>query len=179
MANTMEISLDRGIDGEQLDLLVDSDGDFAPFASVLKLRISEKVHFMHLFTAIGQYCDIAHTVHFDLPKGTDFTDGLLHDTNRYTPFPSIRHIQFTNCASLYEEQLDCMVKHPLLAQIEDFEIVSCPNISEDFLLDLRNEVGDKLKWSSLIPFHPSENHDSNNEDTEHYYPPPDSPQFDF
>ncbi|TDL20749.1 hypothetical protein BD410DRAFT_790397 [Rickenella mellea] len=146
-ATTVDISLDNVVKGPQFDYLKTADGDFFPFGTVIVLRISRWIYMPSLFSAIGQYCNIAHTVRFDIPLGRHFTDGI-HDEIVCTPFPSIRHIEFHNCDSLYEEQVQFMVKHPLFAQVENFNLVSCHHVSEDFLLDLRNEIGERVKWAA-------------------------------
>ncbi|TDL14661.1 hypothetical protein BD410DRAFT_809564 [Rickenella mellea] len=145
-AAAVEISLDNDGGGPQFDYLQTSDGDFFPFGTIIVIHISKCINVLELCSAIGQYYEIAHTIHFDVPLEMHFTAGI-HDNVECTPFPSIRNIEFHNCNLLCEEHIKFMLEHSLFAEVEDFKLASCSKISEDFLLDCRDEFGEKIQWT--------------------------------
>ncbi|TDL15801.1 hypothetical protein BD410DRAFT_84826 [Rickenella mellea] len=145
-AVTVEISLDNVGGGPQLDYLKTANAEFFPFGTIILLHVSRWIYIPDLFMAIGRSCEIVHTVHFDVPHGVHFTDGF-HDQFDHSPFRSIRHVVFHKCDSLREEQVKFMLKHSLFAEVADFKLVSCPKITEDFLLDCRDEFGEKIQWT--------------------------------
>ncbi|TDL16283.1 hypothetical protein BD410DRAFT_844557 [Rickenella mellea] len=71
-------------------------------------------------------------------------DHVPNELPTWSHFPSLRHIQFRHCV-IPEEIVEDMVRSILAHEdFESIEIISPQKISEKFLFDLQDEVGERL-----------------------------------
>ncbi|TDL21217.1 hypothetical protein BD410DRAFT_804406 [Rickenella mellea] len=139
------VHIDRlaiSIEGEMQDysgLLFDALSHLWP--STLELSI---------YSNLPDSCDVVKTVHFDAPMGKGPSWCLL-DNVHWERIRSLDNLRFTNCDGFTESEVETLTTKLLPTEAENamrsLEIISCKLISEDFLLGLHDEVGDRLKWT--------------------------------
>ncbi|TDL21490.1 hypothetical protein BD410DRAFT_804159 [Rickenella mellea] len=100
-----------------------------------------------ILTGIVERCQIAHTVHFDGPTVSFIKSG----STDWRRFASLRHVRFKSCDHLTEPEVDDLARNLMCgkaegAGLQTLEIFSCRMISEEFLVELGDAVGPKLKW---------------------------------
>ncbi|TDL21504.1 hypothetical protein BD410DRAFT_293912 [Rickenella mellea] len=100
-----------------------------------------------LLTELVEGCQIAHTIHLEVP---DVSLIRLQSTN-WSHFSSLRHLRFKGCDNLTEPEVDELVRNLMCGNAEgmglqSLEIFSCEKISEEFLVELGDNVGPKLTW---------------------------------
>ncbi|TDL19272.1 hypothetical protein BD410DRAFT_900311 [Rickenella mellea] len=142
------------INSERLDkFLYTSRHWFFPYSPAIKLHISTGVDVIGILHELVKGCDIIRTVHFDTPMGRDLdmlTARRLPDSD-WERIRCLDHLRFINCDGFSESALGAFANKFLRGRAENglhcLEIISCKKISEDFLLELEDEFGDRLKWS--------------------------------
>ncbi|TDL21210.1 hypothetical protein BD410DRAFT_840679 [Rickenella mellea] len=148
--STVELSIDS-IGPEKF--LVDAGGESFLFGSAIKLQIPRAFDVMTTLMNILRNCDIVETVHFDTPLAKGPTAWrrrqLRHDD--WERIGSLDNLRFMNCDGFTESDITTLARNTLLPEAEQglqsLEIISCKLISEDFLLGLHDDVGDRLKWT--------------------------------
>ncbi|TDL13679.1 hypothetical protein BD410DRAFT_797560 [Rickenella mellea] len=66
---------------------------------------------------------------------------------KWPHFPSLRHLQFYDCI-MEEENVEPMARGLLGCEdLESLEFISCRKISQDFLENLQDELGEGLSWT--------------------------------
>ncbi|TDL26948.1 hypothetical protein BD410DRAFT_476926 [Rickenella mellea] len=95
-------------------------------------------------------CKIAETVRVQAPDGLFFaSEGEPEDWECYS---SLRTLQFIGCRELYESELKEFADHLISPEdgrgLLSLEVYSCRGISNDFLEDLEETVGKKLRWTA-------------------------------
>ncbi|TDL24401.1 hypothetical protein BD410DRAFT_120140 [Rickenella mellea] len=72
----------------------------------------------------------------------------------WTWYAGLRNLRLKNCERLYEWHVQAfaekLTSFPEGNGLKSLEIISCRNISEDYLMDLREEMGDKLRLSWVL-----------------------------
>ncbi|TDL21183.1 hypothetical protein BD410DRAFT_899016 [Rickenella mellea] len=125
------------------------DGTVTPYGSEIRICIAESTDIVQLLAKLVQQCSIARSVCIEAPASY-FSTYYLGGGN-WTWFSSLRYIRFHNCGGLTEEQVKPFAISLLADEagmnLQSLEFTSCGNISEDFLLNLSDIVGQKLKWS--------------------------------
>ncbi|TDL13574.1 hypothetical protein BD410DRAFT_399419 [Rickenella mellea] len=133
--------------------LVNSKKEFFPYASTVKLQTPHAIDVMRTLMDLVRNCDIVKTVHFDTPMA----NGLWRQRQLYNgdweQLRSLDHLRFTYCDDFEDSDLEGFTTKLLHTSaesgIQSLEISSCKMSSEDFLLGLHDEVGDRLKWTWL------------------------------
>ncbi|TDL19275.1 hypothetical protein BD410DRAFT_805878 [Rickenella mellea] len=124
-----------------------------PYGSTIKLTTSKPINVLETLADLDKSCDIVRTVHFDASsKDAMFGTRMpKFGVKVWRRLRSLSHLRFKNFDSLNEQVFEEFTKGLLLTKeesgLQSLEILSCKNMSEDFLLDLRDEVGDRLKWT--------------------------------
>ncbi|TDL22451.1 hypothetical protein BD410DRAFT_898365 [Rickenella mellea] len=133
------------------------NGEIFPYGSVINVRILGVEHptlYTRLYpfgflTELVQGCNIAHTIHVEA-RYTSFVS--QYDTSeRWKYFANLRHLRFTHCDRLAEWEIKALVENLMINKepgkgLLSLEVINCPGISENFLLDLKDEVGSRLRW---------------------------------
>ncbi|TDL19276.1 hypothetical protein BD410DRAFT_443672 [Rickenella mellea] len=135
-----------------LNFLVGSDGKAKIRGPTMRYRITCHADLMDL-SGLLEMCDTLHTLHVDIQHANPDLSRLSHFlAGDRQHLGSLRHLRFENCELFPEYQVEKLVRSLLRAGVGDglqsLEIVSSKTISEDFLLGLGEEVGDRLKWTS-------------------------------
>ncbi|TDL18044.1 hypothetical protein BD410DRAFT_513226 [Rickenella mellea] len=129
----------------------------APFMSVRLSRCMDNYHVWESFDLLTRLLEFhrltSRTIHIDSPLAT-FID--QRDANKsaaekpWTYYSSLRHLQLKNCDQLCEWQLQAFADKLVLPEegkgLQSLVIITCRGISEDFLLELRETMGNKLRW---------------------------------
>ncbi|TDL16269.1 hypothetical protein BD410DRAFT_642824 [Rickenella mellea] len=127
--------------GDPHDYLKDSP---FPYGSTMRLQIGLPCHLPFLLRRLLQNCKILHTVEFEM-------SAFALESNAWPEWPqlpSLRHLRFHGYALLEERRVETMARGLFTREdFESLEIISCHQISEKFLLNLQDEVGERLKWS--------------------------------
>ncbi|TDL27991.1 hypothetical protein BD410DRAFT_338666 [Rickenella mellea] len=122
--------------------------DLFPHGSTTRLQwqIGHYCSVPKILDELLKNCEILTSVQFEMSSFTLDTNGWPNPSH----FPSLSHIRFHNCDALVESHVETMARNLLTPEVDnDFrslEIVSCRQISEEFLEDLRDEVGERLTW---------------------------------
>ncbi|TDL21215.1 hypothetical protein BD410DRAFT_308218 [Rickenella mellea] len=131
--------------------LFNSHGFFFPYGSTITLRVPQSFDVMWTLADILRTCDILKTVHFDKVGGPLEWHSRPLDDGDWECLRSLDHLRFTNCDKFSESEIEALATRlfqtPPEIDLQSLEITSCKMISEDFLLGLQDEVGDRLKWS--------------------------------
>ncbi len=73
------------------------------------------------------------------------------DNDDWERIRSLDQLRFVNCDAFTEHEIEALTTKLLPNDagngVQSLEIISCKMISEDFLLGLQEEVGDRLKWT--------------------------------
>ncbi|TDL21188.1 hypothetical protein BD410DRAFT_899020 [Rickenella mellea] len=145
-ASRLDTSLEN-VDEVPINYLINSEGKLLIFSTLMVFRINQELDIPRLIRTISESCDIAHTIYFDTPVAYHFCTHWPFNPKGWSPVTSICHLQFLNCVTLDENSVDVMAKHPVFAGIQKLEILHCSHVSEEYLLELQDEVGEKLKWT--------------------------------
>ncbi|TDL21213.1 hypothetical protein BD410DRAFT_840682 [Rickenella mellea] len=148
--STVELSIHSS--RPEMFLYNSTDGYF-PYGSAIKLHTPQMIDVMVALADLLQSCDIVKTVHFDAPMGSGPLQwrwrGL--DSDDWERIRSLDHLRFMNCDQFTESDVEALARNILQTEVESriqsLEINSCKLVSEDFLLGLHDEVGDRLKWT--------------------------------
>ncbi|TDL21168.1 hypothetical protein BD410DRAFT_829169 [Rickenella mellea] len=127
-----------------------SQGKFFPYGCTIRIHFYPCTGGSNFYCGIPdilneivEHCDIARSVLLDFPSSDDGMDQL-------TCISPIRHLHLRNCDKLGERGVDELARTLLSAEedkgLESLEIITCKGISEDFLLNLQDEVGPGLTW---------------------------------
>ncbi|TDL15802.1 hypothetical protein BD410DRAFT_84897 [Rickenella mellea] len=126
-------------------LLYNSNLHSFPYGSSIRLDIGQTCNILLILKDVLQYCSILHSIRIEAPLA--FADGGCVPPEG----SSLRHLRFENCDSILEKDVAFFVKEFLSPDSEiglrSLEFVSCKRISEDFLLEMQDEVGNGLKWT--------------------------------
>ncbi|TDL19252.1 hypothetical protein BD410DRAFT_443088 [Rickenella mellea] len=145
--SAVDISLEN--EDTHIQCLYDCKRQLFPYGSAIRLRISRECDLLEILAELVRRCDIARSVHLDGASGY-FDAYSLHMCN-WRDFKSLRHLRFQNCRQIFEEDVKAIASNLFLEDedvgLQSLEFISCKNISEDFLLNLNNDVGGRLKWS--------------------------------
>ncbi|TDL21174.1 hypothetical protein BD410DRAFT_840649 [Rickenella mellea] len=132
-----------------MEALYYARGELFPYGSTIRLHISTSCDLLEILAGLVRRCNIARCVHFNAPLGYFSANEI--ETCNWWDFASLRHLRFENCDRLCEEDVKIMASNLLLDEadvgLQSLEFISCKNISEDFLLNLGDEVGERLIWS--------------------------------
>ncbi|TDL21199.1 hypothetical protein BD410DRAFT_307904 [Rickenella mellea] len=148
--STLELSI---YSIEPVGFFFNSEHEMFPFASVIKLHVPHAIDVMMTLVNLMRHCDIVKTVHFDTPmaNGLSAWSHGLRNNDDWERIRSLDHLRFTNCdeftASDVEALTTILLPNEAENGLQSLEIISCKWISEDFLLALHDEVGDRLKWT--------------------------------
>ncbi|TDL21201.1 hypothetical protein BD410DRAFT_899027 [Rickenella mellea] len=131
------------------------EGNFLfPYGPEIKLQTPQSIDVMStLADLIGSSDDIVKTVHFDTPMAKGPLEWRHHrlNDNHWKRIRSLDHLRFMNCNLFTEPDIESITTKLLRNKpgngLQSMEIISCKMISEDFLLGLHDEVGDRLKWT--------------------------------
>ncbi|TDL14689.1 hypothetical protein BD410DRAFT_902939 [Rickenella mellea] len=131
-------------------------GDLFPYGSIINVRILgvyRPPYYTYkpfpFLTGLVRGCEIAHTIHIEADD-TAFIS--LRDTpDQWTYFTNLRHLRFTRCDRLAEWEIRALVENLMINAapgmgLQSLEVIKCPGISEDVLLELKDKVGSKLRW---------------------------------
>ncbi|TDL15741.1 hypothetical protein BD410DRAFT_796138 [Rickenella mellea] len=120
-----------------------------PYGSTVRLQIECVCTLPELLKGLLKNCKILRSVQFEKSNFNRITHGYIPPT--WSDFPSFRHIRFHDCVMSDEKHVGAMARSFLTGEAEtDFrslEIISCHKISEEFLEDLQDELGERLIWS--------------------------------
>ncbi|TDL14186.1 hypothetical protein BD410DRAFT_846263 [Rickenella mellea] len=125
------------------------DGTVTPYGSEIRICIAESTDILQLLAKLVQQCSIARSVYIEAPASYFSTYYL--ELGNWKSFSPLRYLRFHNCDGLTEEQVNRFAMSLLVDEadmnLQSLEFTSCRNISEDFLLNLGDVIGGKLKWS--------------------------------
>ncbi|TDL25170.1 hypothetical protein BD410DRAFT_785011 [Rickenella mellea] len=130
-------------DPEDFKFLHTSDDKIFPHGSTIQITIFHHpaAIFYTLWELTGT-CDIVSSVQLEIP------DAYI-DLHNYPKISSIRHLRFRNCDTLAESDVETLTKKFTCLNdggLESLEFIYCKKLSEEFLLDLKSEFGEKVKW---------------------------------
>ncbi|TDL21167.1 hypothetical protein BD410DRAFT_789923 [Rickenella mellea] len=143
--STMVISLQHS--SKDMALLHNTDGRLFPYGSTIRLLIKQPLNTFRLLEELLPVCDIVRSVHLVAPT-TSFSV-------RSPPCPwmagsSLRHLRIEKASLSPEDDMKILARAFLSTNNDDrsrsLELVSCEKISETFLLELQDDVGDGLQW---------------------------------
>jgi hypothetical protein len=81
-------------------------------------------------------------------KTSSFLPDEFYTWPTWSDFPSLRHLRFHDYVMPEKEHVEGMARSLLTGDnFESLEIISCHKLSEDFLLGLQEELGERLTWS--------------------------------
>ncbi|TDL21171.1 hypothetical protein BD410DRAFT_840646 [Rickenella mellea] len=141
--------VDISLDKTTIGCLYTDSGEIFPCGSTIRLRISGSCDLLGILEGLVRRCDIVRSVHFDAPMG--YVSAKKAETSNRGDFSSLRHLRLQNCDRLCGEDVKAMARNLFSDDadvgLQSLEIISCKNISEDYLLNLSDDVGERLKWS--------------------------------
>ncbi|TDL21214.1 hypothetical protein BD410DRAFT_308329 [Rickenella mellea] len=148
--STVELSINSNAPYRHL---LNSKGEFFPYGSTIKFEIPQTIDVTTTLVNLVQNWDIVRTVHFDTPMAhslSEWRQNRLHHDD-WERIRSLDTLRFMNCDKFSESDIEAFTTKLFQTEAENgprsLEIVSCKLISEDFLLGLHDEVGDRLKWT--------------------------------
>ncbi|TDL21202.1 hypothetical protein BD410DRAFT_307978 [Rickenella mellea] len=151
LPSTVELSI-NSIRPEML--LFNSEGKLLfPCDTTIKLQTPQPIDVMRTLADLLRNCDSIKTVHFDTPmaKGPLEWRHRQLDHNDWERIRSLYHLRFMNCDEFTEPEIEALTTKLLSSEAENgvqsLEVILCKLISEDFLLGIHDEVGDRLKWT--------------------------------
>ncbi|TDL19274.1 hypothetical protein BD410DRAFT_792307 [Rickenella mellea] len=134
-------------------LLFNSKFQIFPYSPIVKFHIPTRIEAMGILQDLMKGCDIVRTIEFDTSKAVDpvrFRTRLLRDDD-WERIRSLDHLRFINCDEFSEIAVGAFANKFLRGKtktgLQCLELISCKKISEDFLLELKDEFGDSLKWT--------------------------------
>ncbi|TDL21293.1 hypothetical protein BD410DRAFT_790071 [Rickenella mellea] len=153
-ASTVEITLSRLTSSNPSNFLRDNGDDFFPYGStiivILDTDDEDSWDDFYVLTEIVENCKIAHTIHVDNLDAA-FLPPDVHLRN-WKNYANLHHLKVEYCSGFTERDLKALVSNLMTAEsgssLQSLEIIACPNISEELLLNLRDEVGSRIKWKS-------------------------------
>lgn len=90
--------------------------------------------------------DIVHSIHIEAP-----TAPIIAPWDPLSPSGSLRNLSLKNCDQLTEDDLQKLAELINLTDevegLQTLDVISCRGISKDFLLNLEEVVGKKLRWT--------------------------------
>ncbi|TDL19266.1 hypothetical protein BD410DRAFT_792299 [Rickenella mellea] len=110
-----------------------------PYASMISIHTPLSCDVLYILENIARHCAIAQSVRFEVSTITDF-----EHTFDFQNLGSIQHLHIRNCDTLSEKVVEKLAKNLSLLTLE---ITTCKMISEEFLLNVSDEVGEKIKWA--------------------------------
>ncbi|TDL16263.1 hypothetical protein BD410DRAFT_902122 [Rickenella mellea] len=117
-----------------------------PYGPTIQLQIGLPCSLPHLLSQLlrNDNGKIVNSLQFRM-SSFDCELGLSPE---WTHFRPLRHLRFQNCVMLKESHVEKVARRLLACEdFQSLEIISCRNLSEEFLLDLQDEVGERLTWS--------------------------------
>ncbi|TDL23549.1 hypothetical protein BD410DRAFT_802772 [Rickenella mellea] len=149
LAHLSPLEVDISLESTPITCLYDARGEIFPHGSTIKLRIARSCDLLDILARLVRRCDIARSVHFEAPMG--YFSAKTLQTCDWSDFSSLRHLRFQNCDGLLEEYVKTIASNLFFDEAEKgiqlLEFVSCKRISEDFLLNLSDDYGERVKWS--------------------------------
>ncbi|TDL14190.1 hypothetical protein BD410DRAFT_846265 [Rickenella mellea] len=122
----VDISLDRC----PFETLYGENGELFPDGSSIKLHI-------------------ARSLRFETPRADFYASSWSYYS--WTRFSSIHHLCFRNCDKLTEYGAKSLANKLLTpganVDLQSLEFTRCKRVSEECLLNLHDDFGDKLKWT--------------------------------
>ncbi|TDL14628.1 hypothetical protein BD410DRAFT_845857 [Rickenella mellea] len=133
-----------------------STGKFFPYGSTISLRIVDTdvkntlpPKGFRLLTRLVRGSQIARSIDIEAP-----TLGLIREndlTGNWKDFAILRRLSFKHCHQLREQDVKFLVERLIINTDPDMglkllELISCRQLSKEFLLALGDEFGSKVKW---------------------------------
>ncbi|TDL15725.1 hypothetical protein BD410DRAFT_87173 [Rickenella mellea] len=144
-ASVVEFSLLTN--GRPYAFLVDEYSFKFPRGSTTRLQIGSPRSLPTILQHLLKDGEIIRSLEFETSAFNDDATLSLNSIH----YPSLRHIRFRNCNRFEEKHVGMLAKTFLTDNGNDnfqsLEIMSCSKISEDFILNLQDEVGEGLQWS--------------------------------
>ncbi|TDL13406.1 hypothetical protein BD410DRAFT_810578, partial [Rickenella mellea] len=127
--------------------LLNSKKELFPYGSTIQMKVEETIDISYILKHIAKNCKIAQTVHLELPLA--HAGFMANQKNMYIlPF---NRLLLENCDSLTEQDVVGLAKAVLHSKgLEFLKIITCKQVSDDFLLHLQDAVGPKLQWSLYL-----------------------------
>ncbi|TDL17716.1 hypothetical protein BD410DRAFT_538771 [Rickenella mellea] len=161
LAETFSLSLENLSGGysRAMDYLCDCNQKWFPYGYDVTIKITNPTYphsdmeDFYLLDQLTQNCEIAHTIHLDVPV-VNFVCPRQHlVANRRNGYYSLRNLRFQNCDQLTIEEVMCLVQQLMFNMDENhglqlLEIFSCGGIRENALINLGHTLGRRLKWRS-------------------------------
>ncbi|TDL22452.1 hypothetical protein BD410DRAFT_263060 [Rickenella mellea] len=154
LPSTVEIILSNLADERPQDFLRNSAGKIFPYGPTIKIRLSsvgtsDSWSELALLPALVEACDVVHMISIDAPMAS--IANVEYDDQDWTVFASLRHLQLRYCDQLTESEVQLLADNVMTGAesergLQSLEILSCRNVSEEFLSEMSTEVGPKLKW---------------------------------
>ncbi|TDL19264.1 hypothetical protein BD410DRAFT_443362 [Rickenella mellea] len=110
-----------------------------PYSSTISLHTLLPCDVWYVLENIVRHCAIVHSVQFEVP-----TFNNLEDCPDFQNLGSLQCLHFRECDTLSQKMVETMAKNISLRKLE---ITRCKMISEEFLLNLSDEIGEKMKWT--------------------------------
>ncbi|TDL14187.1 hypothetical protein BD410DRAFT_277678 [Rickenella mellea] len=140
--------IDICLDHCPFETLYGTDGEFFPDGDSIRLDIAGPCSMINILATLLRRCVIASSVHFKAPKA--FFLNPLCDRDIWPSSPSIRRVSFRNCDTITEGEVKALANRLLSCRgrvgLQFLELHHCKDISEECLLNLHDEFGDKLVW---------------------------------
>ncbi|TDL13735.1 hypothetical protein BD410DRAFT_903232 [Rickenella mellea] len=115
-----------------------------PYGSTMRLRTRLPCSLGYVLEELLANCPIVCSVRFEM---TPF-DRETYILPKWSHSTSLRHLRFHDCVKLDETHIETLARDVLSR--EDFrslEVIACHKISEEFLMNLQDELGERLIWS--------------------------------
>ncbi|TDL21165.1 hypothetical protein BD410DRAFT_789919 [Rickenella mellea] len=141
----MVISLQHA--SEDMALLHDTDGLVFPYGSTIRLLIKQPLNTFRLLEELSRVYDIVRSVYLVAPEPSF---SVRSPPYLWMAGSSLRHLRIEKARLFPEDDVKILAKAFLSPNNDDrsrsLEFVSCETLSEDFFMELQDEVGDGLKW---------------------------------
>ncbi|TDL21189.1 hypothetical protein BD410DRAFT_804382 [Rickenella mellea] len=121
LPSVVEMSITQLAEGAPQHYLGNFKGKMFPYGIIVKFHIPQPFDILVTLDELVKQCPIVDTVYFDAQTGIDLSSWRFQAKD-WSKYSALRHLQFRNCDLLEKE------------------------ISEEFLLELADEAGGKLKW---------------------------------
>ncbi|TDL14012.1 hypothetical protein BD410DRAFT_903159 [Rickenella mellea] len=149
LACLLPSEVDISLEETPVECIYNNDGQIFPHASAIRLCVSGRCDLLRTLAGLVGHCNTTRSVHLDAPEGYIYAWEIQRCS--WAQFASIRHIRIQNCDLLCEEDVKIMASNLFFDDadvgLQSLEVMSCKKISEDFILNLSDDVGERLKWS--------------------------------
>ncbi|TDL13443.1 hypothetical protein BD410DRAFT_846949 [Rickenella mellea] len=129
------------------------EGNMFPYGSTIDIRVVQLLNpfevwdYFPVLTSVIEDCNIAETVHVEIPAGVFVaSEG---EPDEWECYSSVRTLQFRGCRQLSElnEFADHLISPEEGKGLLSLEVYSCHGISGEFLEELKGTVGEKIRWT--------------------------------